>query len=87
MRKALTMVIVAFGISSMTPVPTIRDHGFLDVTGGKAHHLGHSLSEGFLATKPEPTGSTTPTNTIGRPRLTCCKAITAGVAAPESSGA
>src|SRR5262249_52936196 len=33
------------------PVPTIRDHAFLDVTGGKAHHLGHSLSEGFLATQ------------------------------------
>src|SRR5262245_15534761 len=35
------------------PVPTIRDHAFLDVTGGKAHHLGHSLSEGFLATQSE----------------------------------
>jgi hypothetical protein len=49
-------------------VPTIRDNAFLDVTGGKAHHLGHSLSEGLLAIKPEPTGSTTPTNTIGTPR-------------------
>src|SRR5262245_46573617 len=35
------------------------DHAFLDTTGGKAHHLGHSLSEGILATKPEPTGATT----------------------------
>ena len=86
MRKALTMVIVAFGFSSMTQCP-LRDHAFLDVIGGKTHHLGHSLSEGFLATKPEPTGSTTPTNTIGTPRPTCCKAITAGVAAPASRGA
>jgi hypothetical protein len=33
----------------------------------------------MLATKPEPTGSTTPTNTIGTLRLACCKAVTAGV--------
>src|SRR5262245_7995860 len=35
------------------PVPAIRDHAFLDVTRGKADHLGHSLSEGFLATQSE----------------------------------
>src|SRR5262249_32663254 len=31
----------------------IREHAFLDVSSGKAHHLGHSLSEGFLATQSE----------------------------------
>ena len=36
-----------------------------------------------LATKPEPIGSTTPTNTIGTSRLTCCKAVTARVATPR----
>src|SRR5262245_25884453 len=35
------------------PVPTVRDHAILHVGGGKAHHLGHSLSEGFLTTQSE----------------------------------
>ena len=36
----------------------------------------------MLATKPEPIGSTTLTNTIGTLRLACCKAMTAGVVVP-----
>src|SRR5262245_6528323 len=46
MMKVLTMVIVALGFSSMTPVPTVRGHAFL-ITDGKAHHLGQSFRRIF----------------------------------------